>query len=111
MIVNFEVDDEEIMSRVFYGLVNCSWIVGVKWDFEAVPLQKTAKVQYIDPEDEESTLFKYVTVKDLADALGKIVNSEVYHCGERVSANLARWDSCCSDYVLQFALFGKVVFG
>jgi|APCry1669188910_1035180.scaffolds.fasta_scaffold01292_17 hypothetical protein len=110
MIVNFEVDEAELMSGVFDNLY-CSWVVDGDWDFEAVPLQTTVRVEYIDPEDEESTLFKYVTVKDLADALGKIVSSEVYHCGERVSARLDHWDSCCADYVLQFALFGKVVFG
>jgi len=59
----------------------------------------------------QSTLQKTFTIEDMADAFSDILKGNKYHCGTPVSHDPEEWDSCCSDYMIQYMFFGKLVYG
>jgi len=89
------------------------WVGQIDWDWQAVPAQTAVEVIYDDPEGEEGEMtgLTVVTVEDLANAYSKILSEGLYHCGGLVSPDLDEWDACVSDYVLQFAIFGELIYG
>ena len=117
MKVQFEIEVEvaDLMSGVFDNLWRSSspWIAETNWDWQASPTQTAVEVCYDTPEDGEGdfTGRSTVTAEDLAHAYGKILKEKRYHCGELVTSDIEDWDSCVADYVLQYALFEKLIYG
>ena len=115
LVYEIEVSDKRLMSGVFANLWQSSspWVGQIEWDWEAEPVQTAVEVIYDDPEGEEGEMTgrTVVTVEDLAKAYSKMLSEGLYHCGELVSPDLGEWDSCVSDYVLQFAIFGELIYG
>ena len=54
---------------------------------------------------------KVFTMHDVLDAYKKILATPMYHCGELVPADPQEWDACCSDYMIQTMMYGKVIYG
>jgi hypothetical protein len=110
-----EVEDGELMSGVFDNLWESSspWVGSTNWDWQATPIQTVVEVTYDSPDDDEGTFGgkATVTVEDLAKAYSQILRDNKHHCGEPVTTEIDEWDSCVSDYVLQYALFGKLIYG
>ena len=52
-----------------------------------------------------------VTLDQLADAYRKIAEQKVMHCGTYEVANLEDPDACTGDFILQYAVFGELVYG
>ena len=115
VIYEIEVEDNRLMSGVFDNLWQSSspWVGQIDWDWQAVPAQTAVEVIYDDPSGDEGEMGgrTFVTVEDLAKAYSQILSEGKYHCGQPVSSDVSDWDACVSDYVLQYALFGKLIYG
>jgi len=108
LLIQVEINENEILSAVFDNLWRSSspWIAEYSYggEVEEVP------VTYEDPDGEEP-LRKTVDKFDLVRAYEKLLADGLNHCGEPVPMSLDAWDTCCADYVLQYALFGELVYG
>jgi hypothetical protein len=62
-----------------------------------------------DPDDESKTIKKTLNIEDLARGYGLAVANGFHHCGAAI--DLEDMDSCSADGVLQFAFFGKLIYG
>lgn len=104
------IDDAELMSAVFDNL-HSSWVSQTDWDWQANPTQTSVEVTYEDPEDAWGGLAtKTVTVEELGRAFEQILKDGRFHCGMRISPELDEGDSCVSDFILQYALFGELIY-
>ena len=52
-----------------------------------------------------------ITTDKIFNAFAQLVIDKETHCGNYSLADLDDSDSCFADYVLQYALFGKLIFG
>lgn len=52
-----------------------------------------------------------ITTDKIFTAFAKLVVNKETHCGHYSLADLDDSDSCFADYVLQYALFGEMIFG
>ena len=104
------IDDAELMSAVFDNL-HSSWVSQTDWDWQANPTQTSVEVTYENPEDAWGGLAtKTVTVEELGRAFEQILKDGRFHCGMRISPELDEGDSCVSDFILQYALFGELIY-
>jgi len=62
------------------------------------------------PEEATETVETYLTVEDLQNAYVKAIADGATHCGGE-SLSIEDPDACFTNTVLQYALYGKVVFG
>jgi hypothetical protein len=115
MKLEIEIDGGELMASVFDNLWRSSspWLVEYAYGEDK---NKLVPVTYDNPNydpktGEPETLTKGVGQAQLIEAYGKLLKDGKFHCGEPVPCNLDHWDTCVADYVLQYALFGKLVFG
>ena len=102
-----EIDENEIMECVLEGIFRSSspWVIEYTWADD----EETAEVKYQDENYDTKT--KTVSKFTFINAYRKLLADEKYHCGERVPSRLDLWDSCVSDYVLQYACFGELIYG
>lgn len=107
ILVPIEVNENEIMEAVLEGIFRSSspWVLEYCWSED----EKTAEVKYQDGNYDIQT--KTVSKFTLLNAYRNVLKDEKYHCGERVPSSLEEWDSCVSDYVLQYALLGELIYG
>jgi len=114
LAIEVEVKDEDLMSTVFDNLWTSSspWVQKYTWDWEAKPLQTAVEVAYADPENYPGLAKKVVTVEMLGEALATLISKGSCHCGGiPITADLDEADSCWADFILQYALFGELVYG
>ena len=105
--IKIEVEDQLLWETVFgsspfsFGdhFTDAEYLGKANWE-----TMGRIKVTGLDEDDNEVT--KTLTVKDLAKAL-PIANSQVY----MDLFDFDRYDSICSDAVIQVAMFGKVIYG
>jgi len=107
LLLPVEVNENEILSAVFDNLWRASspWIV----EYAYGGLNEIVPVTYENP-DGEGVLTKMVSKYTLLNAYKQVLTDGLYHCGEPVPMHLDDWDTCCADYVLQYALFGQCIY-
>ena len=114
--VTFEA--QEIMDAVFENLFKHSspWLFKYRYDSnnpeKKVPVcYENPDFSYGDPTQDE---WKYTHIGpgDLARGLGLLLAAGQRHCfGIVIPADFEEWDTCCADECLQYAIFGKSIFG
>lgn len=107
--IPFEIDESEILSAVFDNL----WTQSSPWVSEysyGGGVDEIVPVTYENP-DEDGYLTKQVSRLMLVEAYKNLLTDGLFHCGTPVPSDMDEWDACCSDYVLQYALFGELVYG
>lgn len=114
VFIELEISEAEIMSGVFDGLwaESSPWVRSTNWDWENPT--SAVEVVYDTPEDDEGdgTGKKIVTAEDLGKAFAEILSNHIQHCGGMpVTAEIDEWDACVSDLVLQWAIFGEIIYG
>lgn len=105
------VDDQQLWMETFgSGFEGQShWIQQIgfaKGDW------KTVGEAVIVAEDAEvdDVVIVHITIEDLAKALSKIVGEGRKHCGTYpIDATLDDWDACVGDMVLQYVVYGRLV--
>ncbi len=118
MTIKIHVDDTELWKGVFgSGWENASWVQGwgykpgTDWDIPGVVL-----VQADDPnsENENASIRKDVTLNDVIEAVGKLLNHSDghFHCGSKVTLEeiIENGDACTGDIVMQYVMYGEVVY-
>lgn len=121
MIVNIptEVDILDLMDSVYNNLWrrHSPWIESIEYDWEDdnradIPVTVICwNNNHGDYDNPENFLTKVLDKHDLLKAFVAVVSGEYYHCGYRITGNTDDWDTCCSDTIIQMALYGEVVFG
>jgi hypothetical protein len=109
-----DIDIDDIMSEVFHNIWrnNQPWVkkftyggenefVPVTYDNPDYDMRIPGSIEY---------LTKVVSKFTLVNAYIALLKDKKYHCGELVPDNLDEWDTCVSGYVLQYALFGELIF-
>lgn len=111
MIIQREYDDQEIWDALVCSeFAGCdSFLRGVMGNQLDTP--NDIEFTYIDQEDEETELEKLVTFADIQTAFAKVVNNKETHCSGTPVENLENSDACFAYVVLQYVLYGEVVFG
>ena len=109
-----EIDIDDIMSEVFDNIWrnNQPWVkeftYGGENEFVPVTYQNPDYDMRIPGSIEYLT--KVVSKLTLVNAYKKLLMDDKYHCGEPVPKSLDEWDTCVSGYVLQYALFGELIY-
>lgn len=111
VFVPLPINADDLWSGVFDNLWEPWW-----QKLEVVEgNERTMKVTSWDPAAEHYErvhLTREVTLQDLADAYGLLLGKGQCHCyGIPLEHDPTEFDACGSDFVLQTAVFGKVVFG
>ena len=110
--VPLPINADDLWSGVFDNLWEPWW---KKLELVADANERTMRVSVWDADAEDYTstiLTKEVTLQDLADAYGLLLGKGQCHCfGIPLEHDPTEFDACGSDFVLQTAVFGKVVFG
>lgn len=52
-----------------------------------------------------------VTLEDLANGYRLAVKNHAHHCGSYPVADLEQADACTGDVILQYAIWGEVIYG
>lgn len=109
--VSLDVNAEDLWSSTFgsgwehgYAWVNCKFLDGASWEKPGL-----ASLKYRDVNDEDNILETTISVKDLARGYSLALKNHFHHCGSPIS--LDDQDACSSDAILQFAVYGELVFG
>jgi len=109
-----DIDLDEIMSAVFDNIWrnHQSWVKEFTYGGEMDVVPVIYENPYWDATDPSSLEFlnKEVSKFTLVNAYIALLKDKKYHCGEPVPDNLDEWDTCVSGYVLQYALFGELIF-
>ena len=110
IMIEMEADEKELMSAVFDNLYQ-SWWLETDWDWRANDKEvvKVVEMTYNDFETEGGVTVT-VTLEDILEAYTKVITGGYYHCGSKVTADWEEWDTCCSDIVLQMAIFKELMF-
>ena len=111
IMVEMEVNEQELMSAVFDNLHE-PWWLEYNWNWQANDKEvvKVVEITY-DDEETEGGVKVTVTLEDILGAYAKVVAGNYYHCGSKITADIDEWDACCSDIILQMAIFQEVMFG
>jgi hypothetical protein len=109
VLIPVEVDENEILGAVFDNINrrSSSWVIEYTFsirDFE----NKKVPVTYRDIN--QNLRIKYIGNTDLVKAYGALLRDNLHHCGVPVPMSMDDWDSCVSDYVLQYAVFGGLIY-
>ena len=64
-----------------------------------------------NPDDEEQVLKVKVGIDDLVKGLQIVYREGTTHCGGIFVGDIEDPDSCTPDIILQFAVFGEVIYG
>jgi hypothetical protein len=111
IVLPITVGVEDFWSNVLgSGWEDSSW--WQKWKYSAGADWQTPGVITIwaeDPEDEDKTIKAELNVQDLANGYALAVKNGFHHCG--YSLDWENLDYCGSDGILQFAIYGKLIFG
>lgn len=109
VLIPVEVDENEILGAVFDNIYRRSspWIVEYTFSFREIE-NKKVPVTYWDIN--QKVRIKYIGNTDLVKAYGALLRDKLQHCGVPVPMSMDEWDSCVSDYVLQYAVFGGLVY-
>lgn len=116
IMIPVEVDENEILSAVFHNLwrFDHPWVVEYSYDGGEdswVPVTYwNPKYDATKPDEQPEFLTRVVSKFTLLNAYRDLLCDNKYHCGEPVPASLDEWDSCVSGYVLQYALFGELIY-
>jgi len=110
IMIEMEVDEQNLMSSVFDNL-HQPWWMEFDWDWQANDKEvvKVVEITYDDEETEDGVKVT-VTLEDIVEAYTKVITGDYYHCGEKVTADMDEWDTCCADIVLQLAIFKELMF-
>lgn len=93
------------------------WIENPDWDDRMYtgeePIPRMVWSWHDLPEEykEQSVLKMWATVDDLVKAYTQILADRKRHCGEHVTIDPTSWDSCVTDYMIQYMFFGKLIYG
>ena len=109
LVIEKEIDANELISAVFDNL----WSDSSSWvrSYKEVSDQELVTVTFDNPVEGPEEITRDVTAEHLVEAYANLIKDQKYHCGTIVPIDLEEWDSCVSDYVLQYALFGELVYG
>lgn len=110
--VEIEIEKEALWQGVFGGgWENASWWHSLKYgvggSWENIG-DGTFTLRCEDPEDEDKTITKKLTIDDLAKAYGIALSRNYHHCGS--TWDIKDSDLCVSDGLLQIAFFGDVMY-
>jgi len=116
ILIPVEVDENEILGAVFENIWRDTqpWVLEYAYGGEegAVPVTvMNPDYDYREPDKAPEYLTTQVSKFTLLNAYSALLKEGKYHCGEPVPTSLDEWDSCVSGYVLQYALFGKLIYG
>jgi hypothetical protein len=105
---SIDIDTEEFWDA-FTGsdFATCNdFITGIEGESLMTPSPMNFTHLNKDDNGESET---YLTLENLKDAYIKAITNGEKHCGE--SLNLDDPDACFANIVLQYAIYGEVVFG
>lgn len=113
-----KISAAELMSAVFDNLFrdSSSWVFKIRWDWHR-PLDRRVAICYENPTGDAEACswdgwrYSHVGPEDLLRGLEAAIAAKQMHCGERITADLDTWDTCCADEVLQYTLFGESIYG
>ena len=111
IVIPFAVDVEDFWSSV----LGSGWEEGhwwLKWKYsEGSDWDKPGLLTLWceNPENEEEAIKKEFNIDDLVRGYVLAIEDNYHHCGSKIDwENL---DFCGSDAILQYAFFGKLVYG
>lgn len=106
--MNIEIDTEEFWEAMTgSGFSNCQdFLTGIEGESLRTPSPLNFTHLNKDDNGESET---YLTIEQMKNAYIKALINGESHCGE--SLNLDDPDACFAYIVLQYAIYGEVVFG
>lgn len=101
--LDIPVDDEEVWETVVLGMHwSYEWWLDYTYDSEKSFLW----VKYLNEDDKPR--HKKLSRTKLAKAYAQLIAKQQTHCGGHP---INSWDACSGDFILQEAIFGKLVYG
>jgi hypothetical protein len=108
-VVNDQVDVQEIWSNTLgSGWEYSEWFIGIKYDGGDWSEPCNAKLRHFSRNDEDVIVTTDFTPEMLVEAHNKLVREKYTHCG---GCGMDDPDACTSDAVLQYMVYGDLIYG
>lgn len=109
--VVYEYDDiwEALVGSDFAGLGH--WVDSLNCDWRKP--NDSFPIVHADKDDDEKRVTTVITQQMIVDGFKAAMKAGETHCGgeKLLSVDDLDYDACFADFVLQYAIFGEMVFG
>ncbi len=93
------------------GAESLPWYRAIRTPWDDWETPGNLIVTAFDPDDEDRSITRTLTLADIAAAWETVIAGRHYHCGTRIGfTSIEDGDQCTADTVLQVALYGRVLF-
>lgn len=109
--IEFDVEDfwENLWGQGLYEEWFCGFAFrdGASWD---TPTMGCVEITHWSADDEDKIVTTVLKFDDFTQAWAASIDAGCHHCGCSM-ADIEEADSCWADVVLQFAIYGELVYG
>ena len=107
--INEQVDVEQVWSDTLgSGWEYSEWFLGIRYDGGDWDKSCNAKLRHLSKTDEEVIVTTEFTPEMLVEAYNRLVREKYTHCG---GCSMDDPDACTSDAVLQYMVYGDLIYG
>ena len=104
--IPMQVLDTDLFDAVIgCDFANCEFLKSVTINEDDLSLE----VVMTDKDDDDKEVTEIITISGLALAYGKILSEGQLHCGH-YTFDLDDADACFAEFLLQYAVYGELVF-